>query len=125
MVPAQHRRGMTQACGAALVLLVGCRMQAPAEVPLAAAQQVQLQPVDSQQVLAAGLRMLVPAAAAQRQHAGQQFRQRKGFDQIVVGAVPQPLDPVFDLVPRGQHQDRPSHPAESGHTGLRRPEAGR
>ena len=47
---------------------------------------------------------LVAAAADQHPQPGQQFGQRKGLDEVIVGAAVQPAHPVLDPVPRGQQQ---------------------
>src|SRR6185312_4406724 len=55
------------------------------------------------------LRPLVrrPAAAPQqRAHAGEQFREGEGLDQVVVRAEIEPLDPVGDRIAHGQEKHR-------------------
>ncbi|MPN61533.1 hypothetical protein SDC9_209271 [bioreactor metagenome] len=51
----------------------------------------------------------------QAAYPGQQFGKGKGFHQIIVGPQFQPLDPVLNLVARGQEQHRHFNPG-AAHT---------
>jgi hypothetical protein len=63
--------------------------------------RVDLQVRDAQPLGLAGR-----AAAQNGPHAGWQFGESEGLDQVVVGAHLEALDAVLDGVPRGQEEDR-------------------
>jgi hypothetical protein len=68
------------------------------------ADQVELQVAQAQ--LRGRLRTGRRTAAQQRAHTGQQLREGKGLDEVVVGALLQPAHAVLDLVARREHQHR-------------------